>query len=656
MEHHDHPFIAALPPEMDYITYLTLVEHNLTKDNLPILHIALQDSKLTVNIGWDLVALLIPLLPESRECLQDVAQLGNPREVVLKVTEALRFLDFDLDISEHEDDDQPNTGPSSVEVPPSSSATQGIQETESETSVPLPILQFETLLSMLSILHPRLKTKFPSRFLSGTLQAILAAYSKTTPRLDDTTESVVKFVKTLTGTKRPHLPPRRSTSGLLMEVTAAAPDPEAQEESVGEKEIQNRLIQSFMTHILEEYMLALHFGDVAGMAWSSRVQEKLLPETKVKGRTTMIEQFATQEKYKEKGAVLGQLVAICQDLDIDLPELWRIVNSTDPEPTGKPEEDDPPESAADIPLSKNGALFLLTAKKVAEILYDIRSPSIPKFSIFPDHAKICSNFIGVAGRNTGLESEALLDTILALAIIAIGTGNVGEPTSDDEFLNYLQATSLISANSPIPQLRGVAHFVTSTILRCHPHDLLRLTFIQDTLQHCPYENLKETAVGWLKGETIEANLGLGILNIKPGPTDTEDDNTTSIFATPVALSSVAPFLWPKTDPAVDRTQPKEAWLRFRINLGFYLAALNFWYLIVTAQPLHEPLGIRGLHATVQNGYLEPLAALVASFKKGLDTGELLEMDAEQAKAEICDLLIVEDALERIRTSTKKAGF
>jgi hypothetical protein len=102
----ESPLITALPPQTDYISYLTIVEHYLNEDTLPILHKVLQDEKLTTNIGWDLVHLLVPLLPQSTQCLQDIARLGNPREVILKVTESLRLIDYEaLDEPEEEDDD-----------------------------------------------------------------------------------------------------------------------------------------------------------------------------------------------------------------------------------------------------------------------------------------------------------------------------------------------------------------------------------------------------------------------------------------------------------------------------------------------------------------------------------------------------------------------
>lgn len=104
----ENPLIQALPPAVDYLSYLSILEYNLSVSQLPVLHDVLQDTTLTTNIGWDLVHLLIPLLPASTSCLQDVARLGNPREVVLKVTEILEGLRTrdTTDDDQEEDEDQ----------------------------------------------------------------------------------------------------------------------------------------------------------------------------------------------------------------------------------------------------------------------------------------------------------------------------------------------------------------------------------------------------------------------------------------------------------------------------------------------------------------------------------------------------------------------
>jgi hypothetical protein len=234
-----------------------------------------------------------------------------------------------------------------------------------------------------------------------------------------------------------------------------------------------------------------------------------------------------------------------------------------------------------------------------------------------------------------MEPEALLDTILAFGLIALEHNNVGEPKDDEAFAQYLQTISLISANSPSPSLRGHAHYLTTTVLRSHPHDLVRLTFIRDTLEHCPYENLKASAVSWLKGETLEANT--------PHAQSAHDENEhTNIFATPVAISTVAPYLWPdltKQYAAID-TNLEESWMQFRQELSFYVAALNFYYLLLQAEHLHDTLGIKDLQSKhdIQSHYLDVLKQAAARFHKELEAGGGALAGAgeglEQAKADV----------------------
>lgn len=176
----DDPLVQALPPNTDYLTYCTLLEYQLTPQRLPLLHTLLQDEKLTTNIGWDLVKLLLPMLPASTECLHDVARLGNPREVILRVSESLMQL--------HQEDDEDDLS-------------------DAEKPLPLHTLQFNCLLAMLSVLHSRIQTKSPSRFVATSLQAALEAY--TAMPSNETTMALLEFLRELelTPTKRPAPPP-----------------------------------------------------------------------------------------------------------------------------------------------------------------------------------------------------------------------------------------------------------------------------------------------------------------------------------------------------------------------------------------------------------------------------------------------------------------
>ncbi|KAH8722705.1 YAP-binding/ALF4/Glomulin [Phaeosphaeriaceae sp. PMI808] len=649
----ENPLLAARPPATDPITYLTIVEYNLSEENLPVLQEVLQDAELTTTIGWDLIHLLLPLLPASEECLQNIATKGNPRECILKVTEALRLLEFE---EREETDDEEEEGGKKLKVPEidvgQSSTSPGFPPT---ILPPLPVLKFEVLLDLLATLHRRVKTKYPSRFLSTSLQATLVAFNRATTHTDELTLSAIKFIKTLSGTKRPHLPPRHSNANLLRTRTnESEPDPEAQSEApnTDETTLVNRLLQSFITHILEDYVLSLTSDeDVPGFSWSSRLMERYEPQ-RIPNKPNYrkyADRFTDDEELTGRSAILGQVVALTQDLNLKTEDLVRAVLDVETEKRGAPgTEDDPPASAEDIPLSSTGSLLLLTARSVKHELYaSAKDDELSAMNIFPQHATVLRNFVGALGPQTvGLEPEALLDAILALGLIALEKNNVGEPKDDEFFAQYLQTISIISANTPSPSLRGLAHYLTSTILRSHPHDLVRLTFIRDTLEHCPYENLKASAVSWLKGETLEANSPLP-------KSQNEDDAQTNIFATPVAISTVAPFLWPDLTShyASLDTNLLDAWMQFRQEAGFYVAALNFYYLLLQAGHLHESLGVKNLQLTT---YIEPLKSVAAHFQQELATGGAkLELEGESLEQAKADVGLLEKVIEWVESRVSK---
>ncbi|KAF2759105.1 DUF1760-domain-containing protein [Pseudovirgaria hyperparasitica] len=658
MAEQQHPLRVALPKSGasvdEYNDYLVRVEPHLTKENLPILHDILQDTEVTIGTGWDLVRFLLPLLPESESCLQDIARLGNPREVILKVAEALRQQDLEYDALEADGEDYDtitsNAGPSGAP--------------QTNQTPPLAVLQFQSLLSMLTILHPRLKTRNPSGFLAMSLPAVLTSYSKASSHFGELTGSVITLIKTLFGSKRPHLPPRKSSSHVpTVTVIGVATDPEAEagSEAPGaeESKVVTRLLQGFLTHVLEEYMLHLRSNDdVPGLAWSSRTHEKFSPGMSIPGKPTFKDRFEKDEHLQNRILVVSQVVALGRELGIDSQELYsNVINPAD-EPTGEPfAQDETPASAEDISFSRVGSLFLFTARTVALKLYDNASGDIG-ISIFPEHDSIVKNFLNTTEPvMLGTENEALIDAILVLGIIALEDNDFGEPENDEQFTGYLQLISLLSANTSSPTLRYHAHMLTSTVLRSYPDEFVRLTFIRDTLEHCPYENLKVSAVGWLKGETLEANTstlgnfnGLGISHTSTTALSAKEE--TSIFATPIALSTAGPFLFPDLTHDLGLPTLSESYTKFKAEISFYLAVLNFYYLLLSAKPLHAILNIAGLHEDQDIGrrFLGPLTEASNHFREGLqEGGELREWEGnEGCEHGLFEIRLLDDVLDRIQ--------
>lgn len=314
-----NPLVAALPPQTDYLTYLTIVEYNLNKDQLLTLHSVLQDTKLTTNIGWDLVQLLLPLLPESELCLQDIAFFGNPRETVLKVAELLDGLGRQRKDSsgsivgeetkdEDGEDDQLSVG--STEYQPTD----------------LLSLQFQSLLHMLCILHPRIQTKKPSRFLTTSLKAVIIAFMNLhnvpgpynlTNRLESGMRAILMLIKSLSGSKRPHLPPRRSQSAIpSVSLRDAAPDPEGHRESIAseEEELRKQILQSFFMHVLAAYVHSLDSIDLVDtpLAWSTRHYER---KNVVPGKRKFVQAHEVEAKLDRAEANISQLL-VRMPLDI----------------------------------------------------------------------------------------------------------------------------------------------------------------------------------------------------------------------------------------------------------------------------------------------------------------------------------------------------
>jgi hypothetical protein len=270
----------SLPPATDPLTYLTILESQLSPALLPALNDILQDAELTQNIGWDLIHLLLPL-PGADKCLSSIARLGNPREVVLKVTESLQILDMDA-VEENEDIDD---------------------KEEKPAAEPTNVEKFCRLVNLLAILHPRIKTKYPSRFLSTSLMSILAAFRPS----NEATLAVISFVHTISGKKRPPLPGRQSSMSITKTLDGAqdpsAPDPETHEDAEPqEAAIQTKLLQSFVTYVLQDYINA------NPLEWAARLQESFQPAKVVTGKKSLGESFRDNPALQERDTIAGQLV------------------------------------------------------------------------------------------------------------------------------------------------------------------------------------------------------------------------------------------------------------------------------------------------------------------------------------------------------------
>ncbi|KAL3418035.1 yap-binding protein [Phlyctema vagabunda] len=598
----------SLPPATDPLTYLTILESHISPDILPTLNDILQDAELTQSIGWDLIHLLVPIAG-AEKCLGTIARLGNPREVVLKITEALSLLQLDDDAESRSDEEELGI-------------TAGSKE-------PTSTERFCILVDLLSIVHPRIKTKYPSRFLSSSLMSILSAY-RPSPQA---TLAVLAFVHTISGKKRPALPGRKSSVNVPTSSSAygpKAPDPEAQEEDPSEAAIQQKLLQSFITHVLEEYV------NESPVEWAARLQESFDPTKVVSGRKSLGEMYKEDPTFEIRDTIVGKLVALARDLGLtDYPILLETIRKVEDKSSVEDHaEDNYPSSPEDVPLSKAGSLFLMTYYIFSTILFAAKSPQ-PSLTIFPDHMNLVKEFIGVNGPETiGSEPSGVIDALLAIGLWLENSNKfVAGPLEDEDFLQHLQTLSLLSANNASPTLRAGAHILTSSVLHAHPTDRLRLTFISDTLEHCPYETLKASAVAWLKEELMTA----------------KERGSQNVFGSSAALAAVQPYLFPDLSSlsslvaqATDQETEKETETGASSSQSlshafpFHMAVLNFIFFLQSPQYAHVVPD--GMLDVVQEVYVRPLREALAKAQAPGNAKEGREEDAGVADGTELELL------------------
>ena len=697
-----HPFIAAKPPTTDHLTYLTLLEFNLTKENVVVLgHVLQEDQReggsLFEDVGWDLVGLLLPFVEAeaAHDTLLEVAKRGNPRECALKVEQALRGIDWEsAEDSDDDENDQSDVHPALRAPKSNDEAKKSDVDTsahskgsESDSKTPLPLQKFLTLLHMLAILHSRIKTRQPSRFIATTLSAVLAAMAGASPQHHPgCVDEALKLVESLDVSQRPPLPPRAQSqasseappSDKASSTTAEKPaDPEAPSDA----EIQRKLLQSFLTHVVELWASSLDGDldaetvDVPALAWSSRFQEQEQPRMIVPDRATMTEQFEQVQVLKAREKRFDRLFALSQKLGLQQSELienaLRDAEADQDDPMGghgKPNggkdqevEDEPPDKAEDVPLSQGGCLFLLA---YGQFVLDLKDPenmsntggkADADLPIFPHAAKLVNIFIGSPEDvmvSTAAFSNALLDSLLLLSLISISRNSIGDPEESspddkDAFVRFLQVISLLSANVPNASLRYCAHVITATVLRSHPEPAVRLSFIRDTMENAPMDLLKAEAVGWLKGEVIEANFAANW-----------DESEHSIFRTSMALDSVSVYLYPDLQTLVPRlerstatvtaTKPLSVFVEdIKPRLPFFLAVLNLHYLLLSMPAqIRERLDIWGLHneADVGSGFLTPLREVAKKTEENINQNTQ-PMDVIQQT--MSDVMLLRQAVDNV---------
>ena len=340
--------------------------------------------------------------------------------------------------------------------------------------------------------------------------------------------------------------------------------------------------------------------------------------------------------------------SLARDLKLDVEELLSTI--TKPDELDLEEEQELPSSASDVPLSKTGSVYILATRAASSTLFDAPA-SIPSLSLVPDFAGILASSLGdSATGSTGAESEPLIDAVLFLGFLIINSQPDIPAGGDNDhvFNNVLQRLSLLSANMPSPVLRYHAHLLTSTILHLNPSENSRLAFIRDTLEHCPFENLKASAIGWLKDEILAAE--------KFEQSKDVSHAETSIFATSAALTTLAPFIFPNPEKLMEGQSITDRYYTFQTYQPFYLAALNLLYLLLSSATLSSRLGMA--EVVKQNEltkFLDSLLQASKKFQSSISNDEVEYGDEQGRNDGFLGMELMQMAVEQAQHALSKVG-
>ncbi len=315
---------------------------------------------------------------------------------------------------------------------------------------------------------------------------------------------------------------------------------------------------------------------------------------------------------------------------------------TKPEEVDAEEEEEAlPSIASDVPLSRTGSLCLLATIAASSAFFDAPA-SLPPLKIIPEYAAILDGTVGDATTgSTGAEVESTLDAVLFLGFFTIN--NQPKLISDDDgmYNNILKQLSLLSASIPSPVLRYHAHLLTCSLLHLHPEDHFRLAFIRDTFEHCPFENLKGSAIGWLKDELLSADRR---------EHEKRRDEQPSIFATPAALETLQPFLFINVDTVLEGQSTMDSYTTFQAHQSFYVAVLNLLYLLLSSPSLSLRLELADAVKKDRkhfSDFLDPLAGASRRFRTSILSDDISLDDEESKEAALAGLELVDMSVQQV---------
>jgi hypothetical protein len=256
-----------------------------------------------------------------------------------------------------------------------------------------------------------------------------------------------------------------------------------------------------------------------------------------------------------------------------------------------------------------------------------------RFSIFPQHAAIADSFM-IYG--TGQSQPAVIDAILFLGQLSLHENGLGDaPDAPERFFIYLQIFSVISTNARSHQARFLANSHVARCLRAHPSEAVRLAYVRDTLQHCPFESVKAAVIGMLKDEIVHATTP-AVAEIDDSPSSPQIPRIlNSIFASEICLQEVFDDLFPDLEKVfANKNTNSDIWETFKQIHCCVSATVNLYLLILLNGDIRRRLGFpeQDFVNKIEERFLKPIRSRLGILKEmekkesGIESiGDVLEV-------------------------------
>lgn len=489
----------------DYISYATLLDYYLSdpsqytedeKEKLlkTLLEIFLVEDELVYEIAWDVPSIILPYFESQADFYEHalstvpstvtlmkifkvLAKNGNQKELFLKSIECLGL----IEVEPLDEDDERNA----------------------EVAERFFELKFVAIFELLSATLSQVEAQYPSRFLANATAALIAF--------------VVQQLDTIS---------LRSLTFILRRLFLLGrdynPSPGDKVISDSEIQLQQRLLQRFVTDVasmgLEKYSIK----------WAQRFYVELKKGVAFnQSLVVRSEAYDLDETTYAFDDIIYRITQLAYSVDIELHELFAdlVKETTESADTERAADEQEPEAGPfdftsaktpqGIPLSKEGILLLATSAR----FHDRSNPRSFHLA-FPELIDLTTRFLMDGGGDRA--SAGIQDALCfwALWVSRKTTRAEVRAVAKPRFFSYLQMLMYMAAmGTTAPDVRQMAYSITARLLGLHAPEV-RLEYLVDTIENCPFPNVREASVRMLKDFVAPAPVPAGNAD-KAGDGDAE---------------------------------------------------------------------------------------------------------------------------------------